>query len=156
MWGDDRPKQQTPQYDRINFMVNRNIIAKLGLSNEQIEKQVNEMFTDEHGQLLNDVLDKKIDDLVPGTIITGRIVTQLGNDVIVELGLKSEGIVESQEFDSPDEITAGKEIEVLLEEVDVEGSILLSKRKADRIRGWDRIISTNNEGDIVNRCEFSR
>jgi small subunit ribosomal protein S1 len=130
-------------------MVNRNIVEKLGLSNDEIEKQVNEMFTDEHNELLNEVLGKKVDDLLPGTIISGKIVTQLGNDVIVELGLKSEGIVNSQEFDDPEEIVAGKEIEVLLEEVDAEGSILLSKRKADRIRGWDRIIENNKEGDIV-------
>lgn len=130
-------------------MVDRNIIERLGLSDKEIEKQVNEMFTEEHSQLLNEVLDKKVDDLQPGTIITGRIVTQLGNDVIVELGLKSEGIVDSQEFDDPEEIAPGNEIEVLLEEVDAEGSILLSKRKADRIRGWDRIIENNQEGDVV-------
>lgn len=130
-------------------MVNRNIVERLGLSDQEIEKQVNEMFTDEHSKLLNEVLDKKVDDLLPGTIITGRIVTQLGNDVIVELGLKSEGIVDAQEFDDPEEIVPGKELEVLLEEVDAEGSILLSKRKADRIRGWDRIIESNKEGDVV-------
>jgi small subunit ribosomal protein S1 len=130
-------------------MVDRNIIERLGLSDKEIEKQVNEMFTEEHSQLLNEVLDKKVDDLQPGTIITGRIVTQLGNDVIVELGLKSEGIVDAQEFDDPEEIAAGNEIEVLLEEVDAEGGILLSKRKADRIRGWDRIIENNQEGDVV-------
>jgi small subunit ribosomal protein S1 len=130
-------------------MVDRNIIERLGLSDKEIEQQVNEMFTDEHSRLLNEVLDKKVDDLQPGTIITGRIVTQLGNDVIVELGLKSEGIVDAQEFDDPEEIAAGNEIEVLLEEVDAEGGILLSKRKADRIRGWDRIIENNQEGDVV-------
>jgi small subunit ribosomal protein S1 len=130
-------------------MVDRNIIERLGLSDKEIEKQVNEMFTDEHSQLLNEVLDKKVDDLHPGTIISGRIVTQFGNDVIVELGLKSEGIVDAQEFDDPEQIAPGNEIEVLLEEVDAEGSILLSKRKADRIRGWDRIIENNKEGDVV-------
>jgi len=130
-------------------MVDRNIIKQLGSSNEQIEKQVDELFTSEHSELLNEMLDKKIDALAPGTIITGKIVTKLGNDVIVELGLKSEGIVDAAEFDDHDEIVPGKEIEVLLEEVDAEGGILLSKRKADRIRGWERIIENNKEGDSV-------
>jgi len=130
-------------------MVDRNIIKQLGSSNEQIEKQVDELFTQEHSELLNEMLDKKIDALAPGTIITGKIVTKLGNDVIVELGLKSEGIVDAAEFDDHDEIVPGKEIEVLLEEVDAEGGILLSKRKADRIRGWERIIENNKEGDSV-------
>ncbi|MHC5060671.1 MAG: 30S ribosomal protein S1 [Planctomycetota bacterium] len=130
-------------------MVDRNIINKLGLSYDQIEEQVNELFNDEHTQLLDEALDKKVDTLVPGTILSGRIVTHLGNDVIVELGLKSEGIVDASEFDDPDEIAPGKELEVLLEEVDAEGGILLSKRKADRIRGWERIITTTKEEDIV-------
>ncbi len=109
-------------------MVDRNIINKLGLSYEQIEEQVNELFTDEHSQLLEEALDKKVDTLIPGTILSGRIVTRLGNDVIVELGLKSEGIVDASEFDEADEIVSGRELVVLLEEVVAEGGILLSKR----------------------------
>ncbi len=130
-------------------MVNRNIISELGLSTEQIEKEVGELFTEEHSELLKQALDKKMDTLIPGTILKGRIVTRLGNDVIVELGLKSEGIVDAGEFDDPEEIAAGREIEILLEEVDAEGGILLSKRKADRIRGWEIIVTENKEGDVV-------
>ena len=130
-------------------MVDRNIIAKLGLSNEQIEQEINELFTSEHKELLDQELQKTVESLVPGTIVKGRIVTQLGNDVIVELGLKSEGIVEASEFDDPSEIVSGKEIEVLLEEMDAENGILLSKRKADRIRGWETVITNNAEGDVV-------
>lgn len=130
-------------------MVNRNIISELGLSTEQIEKEVEGLFTEEHSELLKKALDKKVDTLIPGSVLKGRIVTRLGNDVIVELGLKSEGIVDASEFDDPEEIAAGKEIEILLEEVDAEGGILLSKRKADRIRGWEIIVTENKEGDIV-------
>lgn len=130
-------------------MVSRNIIRQLGLSEEEIDQEVSKLVSAELHQMLNEALESKVDALVPGTIIKGKIVTQLGNDVIVELGLKSEGIVASSEFDDPEEIVEGKEIEVLLEEVDAEGGILLSKRKADRIRGWERIIETNSEGDVV-------
>ncbi len=130
-------------------MVDRTIIAKLGLSNEQIEEEINALFTSEHKELLDQELQKTVEALVPGTIVQGRIVMQLGNDVIVELGLKSEGIVDAAEFDDPTEIVAGKEIEVLLEEMDAESGILLSKRKADRIRGWEKVIETNKEGDVV-------
>lgn len=130
-------------------MVDRNLISKLGLTPEELDKQVSEMFTPEHDRLLGEVLEKNVEALVPGTIVKGRIITQLGNDVIVELGLKSEGIVDASEFDDPTEIQAGREIEVLLEEVDAEGAILLSKRKADRIRGWEHVITHHKEGDIV-------
>ncbi|MHC4783303.1 MAG: S1 RNA-binding domain-containing protein [Planctomycetota bacterium] len=124
-------------------MVDRNLINKLGLSNEEIEQEVNELFTSEHTLLLEEELAKNVESLTPGSIVSGRIVTQLGNDVIVELGLKSEGMVEASEFDDPSEIVPGKEIEVLLEEMDAQSGILLSKRKADRIRGWERVIESN-------------
>jgi small subunit ribosomal protein S1 len=131
-------------------MVDRNIVNKLGLSKEDIDQQVNEMFSDQENKLLEQVLQTKVDSRLPGTILKGTIVSQIGNDVIVEVGLKSEGVVDASEFESPDEISQGKEIEVLLEDTDSEGGlILLSKRKADRIRGWETIVNTNKEGDVV-------
>ncbi|UCE99620.1 MAG: 30S ribosomal protein S1 [Planctomycetota bacterium] len=131
-------------------MVDRNITNKLGLSQEAIDQQVNQMFTEKESEFLEEVLQTKVDSRLPGTILKGTIVSQIGNDVIVEVGLKSEGVVDAGEFESPDEISPGKEIEVLLEDIDSEGGlILLSKRKADRIRGWETIINTNKEGDVV-------
>ena len=131
-------------------MVDRNIVNKLGVSEQEIDRQVGEMFGEKENELLEEVLRAKVDSHLPGTILKGKIVSQIGNDVIVEVGLKSEGVVEASEFDDPDEIVAGKEIEVLLEETDSEsGLILLSKHKADRIRGWENIINTKKEGDVV-------
>jgi small subunit ribosomal protein S1 len=131
-------------------MVDRNIANKLGLSQEVLDQQVSKMFSDKETQFLEEVLQTKVDSRLPGTILKGTIVSQIGNDVIVEVGLKSEGVVDADEFDSPDEIAPGKEIDVLLEDTDSEGGlILLSKRKADRIRGWDTIINTKKEGDVV-------
>ena len=131
-------------------MVDRNIVNKLGLSQETIDQQVNEMFSDKENEFLEEVLQTKVDSRLPGAILKGTIVSQIGNDVIVEVGLKSEGVVDASEFESPDEISPGREIEVLLEDTDSEsGLILLSKRKADRIRGWEMIVETKKEGDVV-------
>jgi small subunit ribosomal protein S1 len=131
-------------------MADKNIVNKLGLSNEELDRQVAEMFTQTDSEYLERVLQTKIDSRLPGSILKGTIVAQVGNDVIVEIGLKSEGVVEASEFDSPDEVEPGKEIEVLLEDTDTEGGLIpLSKRKADRIRGWERIIDTKKEGDVV-------
>jgi len=143
-------KPDTDSTEEIEFMVDKNIVNKLGLSKEDIDQQVNEMFSDQANKLLEQVLQTKVDSRLPGTILKGTIVSQIGNDVIVEVGLKSEGVVDASEFESPDEISQGKEIEVLLEDTDSEGGlILLSKRKADRIRGWETIVDTKKEGDIV-------
>jgi len=131
-------------------MVDRNIVNKLGLSEEKLNEQVSEIFGDQENEFLEQTLQKKVDLRLPGTILRGTIVSLIGNDVIVEVGLKSEGIVDASEFESPDEIAPGKEIEVLLEDTDSEsGLVLLNKRKADLIRGWERILETKKEGDVV-------
>ncbi len=130
-------------------MVDRNIVSKLGFTPEELDTKVNALFGETESKLLSEALDKKIDTLTQGNILKGRILQQIGSDVILEIGLKSEGVVDVSEFDDPQEIQPGSEIEVLIEEVDSGGLILLSKRKADRIRGWERIISTKKEGDIV-------
>ncbi|MHC4864756.1 MAG: 30S ribosomal protein S1 [Planctomycetota bacterium] len=131
-------------------MVDRNIVDKLGLSETELDRQVDEMFTDKDGDFLEQALQAKVDSRLPGTILKGTIVSQIGNDVIVEVGLKSEGVVDAAEFEDPEEVAPGKEIEVLLEDVDPGGGLIqLSKRKADRIRGWETIINTKKEGDVV-------
>jgi len=132
-------------------MVDRNIVNKLGLSEDKLDEQVKELFGESEGAFLEDVLQRKVDLRLPGTILKGTIVTQIGSDVIVEVGLKSEGVVDAGEFEDG-EIEAGKEIEVLLDETDSEsGLVLLSKRKADTIRGWENIINTKKEGSWLRR-----
>ena len=84
-------------------------------------------------------------------ILHGTIVRVDNEEVVVDIGFKSEGVVQRDEWDEnepPPEI--GQRIEVLLEEFeDSIGLIVLSKRKADRVREWEKIISTHNEGDVV-------
>ncbi len=124
-------------------MVDRNIFNRLGLSEEKLDQQVGEMFGELETDFLEEALQTKVDLRLPGTILKGTIVSLIGNDVVVEVGLKSEGIVDAGEFDSPDEIVPGKEIDVLLEDTDSEsGLVLLNKRKADLIRGLATILES--------------
>jgi small subunit ribosomal protein S1 len=131
-------------------MVDRNIISKLGMTQEDLDQQVSQMFGEEEHSFLEQALQKKVDMHLPGTVLQGTIVSQIGNDVIVEVGLKSEGIVDVGEFDNPEDIVLGKRIDVLLEDTDSEnGLVLLNKRKADLIKGWEGILETKKEGDVV-------
>jgi len=128
-------------------MVDHNLIQSLGISEEELKKQLDEGLGDKGalGGLIEDKATPK-----PGTVLTGRVVGVAGPDVVVEVGLKSEGVVPISEFDDPESVEPGMEVEVFLEEVESEtGQVELSKRKADRIRGWDRITSSSKEGDVV-------
>ena len=131
-------------------MVDRNLIQSLEISDQDVEaelaKAMGEGFSVE-------ALDEMIQDKaqpIAGTVLTGHVVTIIGNDVIIEVGLKSEGAVDISEFNSPQSVVPGMEVEVLLEAMESDtGLVELSKRKADRIRGWERIVANNKEGDVV-------
>jgi len=53
-------------------MVDRNIVNKLGLSPEQLDQQVSEMFGEKETKFLEKVLESKVDSHLPGTIIKGQ------------------------------------------------------------------------------------
>ena len=131
-------------------MVDHNLIASLGLSKDQLDQQLSEAFGGEFNpDSLGEITQDKTAHTV-GAILKGRVLNVIGNDVVVEVGLKSEGVVDINEFEDPSAIQPGQEIEVLLEEVVSDsGLVVLSKRKADRIRGWERILEHNKEGDTI-------
>ncbi len=131
-------------------MVDYNLIKSLGVTDEEVQREISQALGAEYSL---DVLGQTIQEKAspqPGTVLTGRVVSLVGNDVVVEVGLKSEGTVDVGEFEDPAGVQIGQEVEVLLEEVESDsGLVVLSKRKADRIRGWERILEKNKEGDIV-------
>ena len=85
-----------------------------------------------------------------GQIVKAKIIHKTDKDVIVDIAYKSEGIISVREFLDPSEIKIGDEIEVFLESMeDDEGRVVLSKQKADRLQGWERISTKFKEGDII-------
>lgn len=87
---------------------------------------------------------------VPGTILKGRIVEFTKDHVVVDVGLKSEGLVPISEFSDPSQLILEGEIEVLLDEAEDEnGQIVLSREKAERMRQWEYILQHCEEGSIV-------
>lgn len=86
----------------------------------------------------------------PGTVLKGRIVEFTKDHVVVDVGLKSEGLVPIQEFSDPSSLTLDSEVEVLLDQAeDDNGQIVLSREKAERLRQWEYIIEHCEEGSIV-------
>lgn len=86
----------------------------------------------------------------PGTILKGRIVEFTKDHVVVDVGLKSEGLVPIQEFSDPSSLALESEVEVLLDQAeDDNGQIVLSREKAERLRQWEYIIQHCEEGSIV-------
>lgn len=86
----------------------------------------------------------------PGTILKGRIVEITKDHVVVDVGLKSEGLVPMEEFSDPAQLVLDGEVEVLLDQAeDDNGQIVLSREKAERMRQWEYILEHCEEGSIV-------
>ncbi len=132
-------------------MVNYNLIESLALDDRTAEKMVRDALGDEvAGGNIDSLIKSDIQNFSAGQILKGKIVGFAGDFVVIEVGLKSEGLVEKHEWDTPEDLVIGDAVEVLLEQVeDEDGGVLLSKRKADRIRGWELILQSKKEGDVV-------
>lgn len=85
-----------------------------------------------------------------GQILKGRIAEISKDYVVVDVGLKSEGLVSIDEFQEPEELVLGGDVEVFLDQAEGEdGQIVLSKEKARKFRQWEHIVNHCQEGSIV-------
>lgn len=85
-----------------------------------------------------------------GQILKGKIVELTKDFVVIDVGLKSEGLVPVSEFLDPQDMFLGNEVEVYLDSAEGEdGQIVLSHEKARRLRQWEFIVNHCKEGSIV-------
>ena len=95
--------------------------------------------------------DESFSGIKEGEIVQGKVVNINPNEVLVDIGFKSEGAIPIKEFgDDPSAIEIGQGVEVFLENVeDLEGRVVLSKQKADFMRVWDGIKEAHDSGSTV-------
>ncbi|NUQ67160.1 MAG: 30S ribosomal protein S1 [Phycisphaerales bacterium] len=135
-------------------MIDETLIASLGLNDDAAAAMLRDAFGTKIAgakpdEYMDSLLKEQIADLTPGKLIKGKIIGFAGDDVVVEVGLKSEGLIPKEEFEGT-EVKPGDMVDVLLENLETEeGVVLLSKRKADRQLAWQRIVDTTKEGDVV-------
>jgi len=136
-------------------MVNRNLIRELDPSQEELEKELQEAFSG----VSPDEIDWGGAELKPNDIIQGRVLRVEGDQVIMDVGYKSEGVVPLSDW-GPDEPPPqpGQVLRVLVEDIEElyfpfldssAGMILLSKRKAEKIDNWRKVMESVHEGDVV-------
>jgi len=109
-----------------------------------------------------ELYERSLKTMKEGEVVTGTVLSVDEDFVQIDIGFKSEGLVASWEFMDEDGnvlVSAGDEVDVLLEEAeDVNGRIVLSKEKADRLKIWDEISRAYNadepvEGTVVARVK---
>ena len=101
--------------------------------------------------LMEQLYSSTLNEITEDEIIKGRIVSISNKDVTIDVGFKSEGIVSLLEFRADDEVNVGDDVEVYLENIeDKMGQLILSKKKADVLRIWDKIYDSIENDTIIN------
>jgi small subunit ribosomal protein S1 len=139
-------------------MANRNLLRQFDLSDQDLDHELQNALVDNStgGVLvLDEVYREERQEFEVNKILLGRVANIVGDDVVVDIGYKSEGIIPLQEWydEGEDKINPphlGDKIQVLLDAVeDDSGAIVLSFRKAKRQKEWQDVIAKHKEGDVV-------
>jgi len=85
-----------------------------------------------------------------GELVKAKIVQIQGDNVILDVGFKSEGSISKNEFENKEEIKVGDEVEVVLESVeDKDGNLVLSKQRADFLRIWEKVMHSYETKEVL-------
>jgi len=95
---------------------------------------------------MNRLYDETLRHIEEGEIVRGRVIKVTDQEVIVDVGFKSEGAISLGEFRRDNVPKVGDEIEVFLEEAEnADGHLILSKEKADKAKVWEEITKAFDE-----------
>lgn len=116
----------------------------------------NEVVESEQQGTKNDTVDlsEAVPPLQERQIVKGTVVRVDTEGVLVDVGAKSEGLIPPKEMTRRGEelepVAVGDRIHVMVMRVDgEEGNILLSKKRADFMAAWDRVIAAHRDGSIL-------
>ena len=110
----------------------------LGLYGGQSKEQVSEAY----GQTLSNI--------AVGEVVEGTVSEINKREVTVNIGYKSEGMIQATEFRYNPELTVGDKVEVYVESVeDKGGALVLSHKKARQLKSWDRVNEALNNDEII-------
>lgn len=91
-----------------------------------------------------------IEKLKDGSVVKGVVTEIRGNNIVVDIGGKSEGVISAMEFNDIDSIEIGSEIDVYIEKLeDKFGNPVLSHDKAMQKKNWALIVENCEEGSIL-------
>lgn len=111
-------------------------------------------YSDAEFQELSKLYEKTMGAISQGEIVRGRIVHIGESSVAVDIGFKSEGAISVSEFPNIRDMKIGDEVEVFLESVEnKDGQLILSRKRADFMRVWERVVKSFETGEVLKgRC----
>ena len=104
--------------------------------------QSKEQVAEAYGQTLSNI--------AVGEVVEGTVSEINKREVTVNIGYKSEGMIQATEFRYNPELTVGDKVEVYVESVeDKGGALVLSHKKARQLKSWDRVNEALNNDEII-------
>ncbi len=118
---------------------------------------VNQDFLDEDAGMdgqeflsLINQYEQTLQEIQEGQILKGTVVEVRENEVLLNIGFKSEGVIPIEEFGDSPAIQPGDEFDVFLEKIEnQDGLVVLSKERADFLKVWDKIKIAHESGEVV-------
>ena len=114
---------------------------------DDLEAELNEQLAQANmGQLLEETAQN----FKEGEVVRGRVVNITDDRILVDIGYKSEGVVDVEEFSGLDAVAIGEEYDFYIDEPENEmGAPVLSKTKADRIKNWENVQEVYNNDGVI-------
>src|SRR5205085_10484840 len=128
---------------------NRNLLRQFDVPDDNLP-DLDDIFTKEIAEWVG----REDQEYEANKIVSGKVLEIRGDDVVIDIGYKSEGVIKIDEWREDGSDTPppkpGDTVEVLLETVESEdGTIQLSYRKAKRQKEWNAVLAKHKEGDVV-------
>lgn len=109
-----------------------------------------EEYTEVEQKELEALYEDTLTDFKPNQVVVGKVLAINDKEVSVDIGFKSEGTIPAEEFSNLDEVVVGDNIEVYIDEIeDTDGYLVLSKKKADFMRIWAKVVESYESGEIL-------
>ena len=119
-------------------------------SHLRVRSDLQEEYSPDEIAKMTELYEGTLSNIEEGEIVKSRVLRVTDTAVILDVGFKSEGAVPIDEFKDPRSLKEGDEVEVFLEHLeDQEGAVVLSKKKADFMRVWERIREAHEKDDPV-------
>ncbi len=107
-------------------------------------------YSSEEVKKFQQIYESTISRYTEGEIVKGKILSLDNKEISVDIGFKSEGIVPFEEFGNIENLKIGDEIEVLIDNIeDKDGQLILSRKKADFMRAWDKVVEYYEKGETL-------
>ena len=125
------------------------IIKEVVARMNDIEKKVITEETQDQAVMTMEDVESTLVQLRPGQVVTGTVVQITEDEVCVNVGYKSDGIVKKSDLSSTD-VKVGDEIEAEVVKVnDGEGNVLLSQKNIINRKAWEDIVAKQEAGEFV-------